>query len=678
MSNYTPNPNGSTPFWQQISHHQIFCGFDIKPRAKDPSKMDKHPKAMDGLTGIKENASIDKLGTYEQAKALGFPFVGLSFTRPISIIGKQLVCIDLDWKNAPDGLAHPKQMELMCELSGHSYETSYSGQGAHYWVLCDKDQIPESIVLSPYHEIEIFAGVKPGRAMNVLITDYDASGELKNSYLKEVFEKLEMVPYIEYVKPKAPSEIQHRANASDIEMALDYIPADHYEIWIKVGMALKEELGDDGFDLWDKWSQKSDKYDPTDTVFKWGSFKGQGITAGTLIALAREHGYTSYEKSSALEDFCLDPDTGELVPVPKANPWFDRIRTISKVNVPPNWLVDGILADKLTIIAGSPGVGKTSCLVPLALVIAGFQSHLSNVEAKYNRKVIYVTEDKWQIDSIIHGVIKHLVTPDGQKITYEMVAERFIVIETMKSKVSELILLADVAAGFIEDLEAASGQVEMKPLIVLDTSSATFLLDDENNNSEVSKYVAAIKESFINKDYPVWIVAHTAKINKRSEVAALSVRGAGAFEGDANCIAYLVQEEGLNTRFFVLGKHRYSAKYNEIAIDSVLHHEMAVNKYGDIEEVYYRYSTLERSSETDRIAAKMEAKEQHEESKESMYKQRIFDKLAELGATSPTKLSKSVAGNNAKNLSLINQMLMDGELVSEPGKAGGISLKRAN
>ena len=55
-----------------------------------------------------------------------------------------------------------------------------------------------------------------------------------------------------------------RANMIDqsrqIESAISYIPAIDRELWVEIGMAVKSELGDSGFDLWDRWSSQADSY----------------------------------------------------------------------------------------------------------------------------------------------------------------------------------------------------------------------------------------------------------------------------------------------------------------------------------------------------------------------------------------------------------------------------------
>ena len=42
----------------------------------------------------------------------------------------------------------------------------------------------------------------------------------------------------------------------DVDAMLPYVDgADLRETWIRVGMAIKSEFGDAGFDCWDRWSQ---------------------------------------------------------------------------------------------------------------------------------------------------------------------------------------------------------------------------------------------------------------------------------------------------------------------------------------------------------------------------------------------------------------------------------------
>lgn len=80
-------------------------------------------------------------------------------------------------------------------------------------------------------------------------------------------------------------------HANQIGNLLQYIGADDYQDWIRVGMALKSEFGDEGLWLWDKWSQSSDKYNAAEVPKKWNSFHDGRIGLGTIIYLAKEQGF---------------------------------------------------------------------------------------------------------------------------------------------------------------------------------------------------------------------------------------------------------------------------------------------------------------------------------------------------------------------------------------------------
>ena len=47
--------------------------------------------------------------------------------------------------------------------------------------------------------------------------------------------------------------------------------SDDYDSWYQVGLALKREFGEDGFELWHEFSSRSDKYDEVEADVKWSS-----------------------------------------------------------------------------------------------------------------------------------------------------------------------------------------------------------------------------------------------------------------------------------------------------------------------------------------------------------------------------------------------------------------------
>ena len=74
--------------------------------------------------------------------------------------------------------------------------------------------------------------------------------------------------------------------------ALYSIPADDREMWVRMGMAIKSQLGDAGFDLWDRWSRQSESYEPADAKAVWRSCKPTGgITIASLYHEAKASGW---------------------------------------------------------------------------------------------------------------------------------------------------------------------------------------------------------------------------------------------------------------------------------------------------------------------------------------------------------------------------------------------------
>lgn len=80
--------------------------------------------------------------------------------------------------------------------------------------------------------------------------------------------------------------------AETIASALSHIESHDRDVWLRMAMAVKSELGDAGFDVWDQWSATSDNYDAKAARSVWKSIKvGGGVTIATLIREATERGF---------------------------------------------------------------------------------------------------------------------------------------------------------------------------------------------------------------------------------------------------------------------------------------------------------------------------------------------------------------------------------------------------
>jgi putative DNA primase/helicase len=97
-----------------------------------------------------------------------------------------------------------------------------------------------------------------------------------------------------------PKNNNDRPSREAIEAALTFIPPNDRPLWLKVGMALKVELGDAGFDLFDTWSQSAESYDVAAVKSVWKGFKlGGKISIGTLLFEAKQRGFNLKDHAPA-------------------------------------------------------------------------------------------------------------------------------------------------------------------------------------------------------------------------------------------------------------------------------------------------------------------------------------------------------------------------------------------
>jgi hypothetical protein len=85
------------------------------------------------------------------------------------------------------------------------------------------------------------------------------------------------------------------AMMTDIERirdALQFVDHGDRETWLHTGMAIKSELGDAGFDLWEAWSQQAESFNSRDARDVWRSIRPDGgVRIGTLFYEAKSNGW---------------------------------------------------------------------------------------------------------------------------------------------------------------------------------------------------------------------------------------------------------------------------------------------------------------------------------------------------------------------------------------------------
>lgn len=283
---------------------------------------------------------------------------------------------------------------------------------------------------------------------------------------------------------------------------------------------------------------------------------------------------------------------------------------------PPRWVVPGFIAEGLVMIAGAPGVGKTTCLLPLALAVAHLCAPENPLRPRHWRHVVFISEDVEQARRVLAGVRDHGSPP----LDAALVAERFHLVEAVRMKPADMVVVGETyRQRFARMVEG----VEVLPLVVIDTRSAVLELEDENANAEGSSAVAALKQRF--EGLPTWVIGHLPKASmNRKEARELSMRGAGAWEADAHQNLFIVTEA--EQRYIVLGKHRFEPEWPELAVGVQSFETTAPDEFGLPCPVRLRWG-IPMPAEKSRQELRAQAEEVTRKQVEAEHRQLVLDAI---------------------------------------------------
>lgn len=343
-----------------------------------------------------------------------------------------------------------------------------------------------------------------------------------------------------------------------------------------------------------------------------------------------------------------------------------RFVDIGQQPEPPAWILPGFIAEGVVMIAGGHGAGKTTTLLPLALAAAGVHPPQYELAPEHWRHVVYITEDVAQAGRIIAGYGEHLDWPGGRGIP-DRIKERLHVVEARRAGAGYVALAGAYYREHFTRTVITTGTdgrqytAELLPLVAIDTLAATIHLENENDNSEASAAIAALKQQFAG--LPVWIIGHTAKANLgRSD--AITARGASAFEADANQVLYLVDEDKKG-RWLMRGKTRFEAKWPELEIHSDSRTVTAINRFGGEEplKLLWAVAVPPEQGRAQRIEqAKAEGAERDREALRARILQAVTEAHADGQRFNKTALRTHIGGNRAEIGGAIDALLAEGWL----------------
>jgi hypothetical protein len=600
-----------------VAPDAVFCTFALQGSKKIPFKRSGQGVARD--TDPSDLYSAEDIWSMEDAPH--GQYLGLVQQRPIiSPSGDYLVCLDVDMKHA-SGPTNVAIQRMAKYVKKHQVltEVSVSGRGRHVflWVSPSKelDQILPKYKLGGGQELEVF-GLPNSAGKSVLLSGNAVAGEFQD-WSVDLFFLLQDWGIIEQHQlqepkpaPSAPpsqsfdfTQLGSRIEDSDIDRAIKALhhisPDCDYDQWIEIGQALHTEFGENGLGPWMTWSMAGQKFQGTkDIETHWKSFhQGKGVGIGTLFKHAKDAGWEpptkQSERKSAVEDFAavISQAQAPAAPVAQDAPlpqgWPERQLTIGQIK-PIRYMVKGFWAHSFMVLAGQPGIGKTTAVISLCMVMAGIKAKDCELTATKKRKTIIVTEDSDQVERTLTGYARHY------GINSQTLSQWFVIIDAKRSNVKDLLMLAHNVINHTID--------NIRPLLVLDTANATMDIDNENDNSEVGSYIAALKQTiYIQLDTPVCIITHTNKTISKADSDA-TARGASAFTGDATLTGVLFEDE-TKTRYMRLVKTRYQPNFREIKFNSDVFADTVLDEDGDIQEQMVLLVVPEKSSEDDRRQA---------------------------------------------------------------------------
>ena len=209
-------------------------------------------------------------------------------------------------------------------------------------------------------------------------------------------------------------EAKPAVDSSEGAQVLSYLdPNCDYKTWLDIGMGC--HAAGVPFAEWDAWSAKGAKYNAAEMPAKWDSFKGSGITWGTVVHLAKLNGYEpprfSIRKPVKLQKNVVSMLTETLA---KSREFLKSVFENKKIKF------FGLRADT--------GVGKSEAMI--AFLLRGF-SGLINVPTTDLAKELQARLDNAEIESFRYRGI--LSDPDGEfpdaspcihAVRYEAIASR--------------------------------------------------------------------------------------------------------------------------------------------------------------------------------------------------------------------------------------------------------------
>lgn len=304
-----------------------------------------------------------------------------------------------------------------------------------------------------------------------------------------------------------------------------------YDEWLRAGMALHHEFGDEGLDLWDEWSSAGSKYKGSDSLIThWRSFgRGDGPPI-TMRSVAKLAGVTPGGTVSAEEFDNLVEQSAPTEAAPSRFV-FEPAHLFAQVKA-SQWWVKGVLPKAtLAVVYGASGSGKSFAVLDMAFAIARGEPWRNNRTRQ--GRVAYIAAEG------ADGFRKRLAAY-GQHHEVDLQGVPLMVMGTAPN-----LLEAKDSAAVAAAVKAAGGA----DIIIVDTFAQVTPGANENASEDVGKALAHAKRIAEATGAMVLLVHHAGKD------AARGARGWSGLRAAADAEIEVVRTDN-GSRYMRLSKSK--------------------------------------------------------------------------------------------------------------------------
>jgi hypothetical protein len=357
--------------------------------------------------------------------------------------------------------------------------------------------------------------------------------------------------------PSEPSGYDQADAGKMVQYLTEHDEFASYDEWLRCGMALRAEFGNDGLALWALTHNAT--VTPDVIATKWDSFdsdaKAGAVTIKSLMKRAHELGWKGSVRQSiatmfggkCAEQAALDlakatgaaspsivpdqvqqliradwpvpggPTVAPLEPAEPAGGLMQKLGDRLKDFVLPDYLWDGILLKRFCYsMTAQTGTGKTAIALLIAAHVATGQS-LCGLEIEKGQVIYMAGENPIDVDMRFLGLCKVMgLDPDALEIA--------------------IIPFAGPLSKYADTIRSECETRNVKPaLVIVDTAAAYFDGKEGNSNEEQGDYARSLRALTTLPGEPcIVVLAHPTKGAKM--IDEMVPRGGGAFlaEMDGN------------------------------------------------------------------------------------------------------------------------------------------------